>query len=125
MSNEPHWLTDEEIENELQTCELLFGVCGLNGKWYFSDRELERVNGPYDSYHECVKSCLDHFENDPHWLSDEEMSKLPGDQKILSDATTKLNGKWYFYNETYSQLKGPYQTREDAQKAQEKYENTL
>lgn len=121
----PHWLTKEEIESQLNNCELLFGIGSLKGKWYFVDRDFEGIKGPYDTYPECVKDCFDYLFNEPHWLTEEEMSLLQDDQKVFSDSTTQLNGKWYFYNETYSQLCGPYQTREDAVKDQEEYEDTL
>lgn len=131
MSNNPRWLTKEEFDEitnypeRAQCLDIIAGVFSLNDKWYFVGRDFEGVNEPYDDYMSAVKSCVDYLENDPHWLSEEEMSLLPDDQKVLSDSTTQLNGKWYFYNETYSQLCGPYQTREDAQKAQEEYEDTL
>lgn len=125
MNNKPHWLTKEEIESQFSICELVFGVCGLNGKWYFSNVELEGVHGPYDTYQECVEACCEYIINIPHWLTEQEMRKLPEDSKLYCDATTFLKGKWYFYNETYSQLNGPYQTRKAAQEAQEKYEDTI
>jgi len=127
----PHWLTKEEIESQLNNCELLFGIGSLKGKWYFVDRDFEGIKGPYDTYPECVKDCFDYLFNEPHWLTKEEVADLMIESKGFltfhcgPDATTKMNNKWYFYNETYSELCGPYQTREDAQKAQEEYEDTL
>jgi len=32
-----------------------------------------------------------------------------------------VNGKWYFYDETWSFEEGPYETREDAERALDRY----
>lgn len=125
----PHWLTKEEIESELSTCELLFGVGGLNCKWYFVSRDFEGVKGPYNTYSECVKDCFEYLFNEPHWLSEEEIAELIiGSTSFLPlspDPTIEMNGKWYFYDENYDRLNGPYNTRKEAQEKQEEYEDTL
>jgi hypothetical protein len=137
MSNEPRWLSKEEFENETNTNDLeneclvdiIAGVFCLNEKWFFVGRDFEGVNGPYDSYLSATKSCLDYLENDPHWITDEEMADLIIEHEsflsLSTNSTTTIGGKWYFYDETGSELFGPYKTREEAQEAQKKYSDTL
>jgi hypothetical protein len=58
------------------------------------------------------------------WLSDGDFTELGGEQEN-DGPLSKYAGKWYFYDETYSEMYGPFDEKEDARKACESYAKTL
>jgi len=60
----------------------------------------------------------------PHWLSDEEMMTLgepQSNRQYKSDPTIQYCGLWFFFDEIWTSLHGPYNTRDEARAGATKY----
>ena len=67
------------------------------------------------------------FPEIPHRLSEEEAGELGGGEKQENhqDPVVQRIGKWYFHNEVWSELYGPFETREEANETLDKYAKHL
>lgn len=69
--------------------------------------------------------------NKPHWLTVEEMRSLPPEDFSAypnhqpQDPLIKHGDHWYFWNELYLDLHGPYSTQDEAHAALEDYRSFL
>jgi hypothetical protein len=64
-----------------------------------------------------------------NWLNEEEACKLTENSsykpKYLGDPLACFEGKWYFYNETWSDLCGPYLSEIECIQACIEYSKTI
>jgi hypothetical protein len=64
----------------------------------------------------------------PHWLNEDEMKKLGKEQSGWegpSKCLVKYNKLWYFYDETWSNLFGPFKEKDSATEAVMLYSKSL
>ena len=67
----------------------------------------------------------------PHWLTEEEVRNLRPDASNRKDAWPDPNpvlsygGKWYFWDECWAYCFGPFDTQHDANRAVAEYAKNL
>jgi len=67
----------------------------------------------------------------PHWLTEKEERELrrtqrvQSDQEFVKDPTVQFGDLWYFYDETWSSLFGPFSNRKECREAMVKYAKSL
>jgi len=64
-----------------------------------------------------------------HWLTPEEIANLGEDEYIkpekTADPVSKYKGMWYFWDETWSQTFGPFDTHQEAREGCRQYAEEL
>lgn len=64
----------------------------------------------------------------PHWLTAEEQRWVitkPGFSKDGNPVICGDDNMWYFFDETWTEVYGPYQTQEEANEGCSRYASTL
>jgi len=65
---------------------------------------------------------------DPHWLTGEEQDALGENTYVSennSDPLACYNGKWYFCDETWANMYGPFETKDECAAEVIKYARCL
>jgi hypothetical protein len=98
-------------------------LCGHvkeKGGWDLHEVDIDVHHLEKNTCGECRRKYLE----TPRWLSEEECKEL-GDVEEKHGPLYRYDDQWYYNDETWSELCGPFTTREEADKACEEYARQL
>ena len=114
--------------------DLLIQLCGDVKRIELWSRDL--VEGwdaigdelPYDKISPFIPEIHVSYLPKPHWLTKEEcaaLGELKSKPEHEGDPTACFDNLWYFFDESWNRIKGPFKTRKSCRSACKRYAKTL